>query len=194
MSLDTGPFQGLPGDLRRFNTYVREDSGVIDHISETRSCIVLAAAGSTARIVQKPVSVFVLCAFQPLTANTACRPIEASVSLLPLFEFLFFNPLFTQVFTDTTHSDNGETTTSRIPPLSYTVLSLSSYLLTHGTSSASPRAMAYANLAMNVLLIMAENSRVMDMFCSQSVQPIRLCRQVCFFKDRLGLFNMCFWM
>ncbi|KAG6380882.1 hypothetical protein JVT61DRAFT_5273 [Boletus reticuloceps] len=105
------------------------------------------------------------------------QPIEASVSLLPLFEYLFFNPLFTQVFTDTAHTDNSETATSRIPPLSYTVLSLSSYLLTHGTSSASPRAMAYANLAMNTLLIMAENSRVMDVFCGQSVQLIRLCRQ-----------------
>ncbi|KAF8124450.1 hypothetical protein EV363DRAFT_1177997 [Boletus edulis] len=69
------------------------------------------------------------------------QPIEASVSLLPLFEFLFFNPLFTQVFA---HTDSGETTTSRIPPLSHTVLSLSSYLLTHGTPSASPRATAYA--------------------------------------------------
>ncbi|KAI9570258.1 hypothetical protein HD554DRAFT_2188759 [Boletus coccyginus] len=105
------------------------------------------------------------------------QPIEASVSLLPLFEFLFFNPHFTQVFTDTTHSDNGATSTSRIPPLPHTILSLSSYLLTHGTSSASSRAMAYANLAMNTLLIMAENARVMDVFCGQSVQPIRLCRQ-----------------
>ncbi|KAH0838024.1 hypothetical protein J3R83DRAFT_6264 [Lanmaoa asiatica] len=120
------------------------------------------------------------------------QPIEASVSLLPLFEFLFFNPLFTQVFTATTHSDNG-VTTSRIPPLSYTILSLSSYLLTHGTSSASARAMAYANLAMNMLLIMAENPRVMDVFCGQSVQPIRLCRQVRrYFRDRLSLFNMRF--
>ena len=73
--------------------------------------------------------------------------------------------------------------TSRIPPLSYTVLSLSSYLLTHGTSSASPRAIAYANLAMNALLVMSENPRVMDMLCGQAVQPIRLCRQVCYFED-----------
>lgn len=38
--------------------------------------------------------------------------------------------------------------------------------------------MAYANLAMNILLIMAENARVMDIFCGEAVQPIRLCRQV----------------
>ncbi|KAF8426132.1 hypothetical protein L210DRAFT_3566254 [Boletus edulis BED1] len=105
------------------------------------------------------------------------QPTEASVSLLPLFEFLFFNPLFTQVFTDTAHTDNGETTTPRIPHLSHNVLSLSSYLLTHGASSASPRAMAYANLAMNTLLIVAENSRATDVFCGRSVQPIRLRRQ-----------------
>ncbi|KAG9314057.1 hypothetical protein JVU11DRAFT_4836 [Chiua virens] len=40
-----------------------------------------------------------------LQVNVTSRPIEASVSLLPLFEFLFFNPLFAQVFTDTTHSE-----------------------------------------------------------------------------------------
>ncbi|KAF9245790.1 hypothetical protein BU15DRAFT_85478 [Melanogaster broomeanus] len=113
-------------------------------------------------------------------ANFACeaaiRPIEASVSLLPIYEFLFFNPLFTQIFMDVSF-DKAATSTSRSPRLAHTIISLSSYLLTHGTSSSSPRARAYANLAMNVLLVMAENSRVMDVFCGESSQPIRLCRQ-----------------
>ncbi|KAF9225457.1 hypothetical protein BS17DRAFT_599432 [Gyrodon lividus] len=105
------------------------------------------------------------------------QPIEASISILPLFEFLFFNPLFTQIFMDPVPSDKAAMNTRRIPLLPYTTISLSSYLLTHGTSSSSPRAMAYANLAMNMLLVMAENSRVMDVFCEESVHPIRLCRQ-----------------
>ncbi|KIJ66287.1 hypothetical protein HYDPIDRAFT_174431 [Hydnomerulius pinastri MD-312] len=111
------------------------------------------------------------------------QPIEACVSLLPLFEFLFFNPLFTQTFMDSASPSHHTTTTTttttltRNPPLPYTILSLSSYLLTHATSCSSPRAMTYANLAMNMLLVMAENARVMDVFCGESVQAIRLCRQ-----------------
>ncbi|KAF8846038.1 hypothetical protein BDN67DRAFT_12014 [Paxillus ammoniavirescens] len=117
---------------------------------------------------------------QPLTPPRELfksQPIEASVSLLPLFEFLFSNPLFTQIFVDPVSSGRAVSNTSRIPPLPHTIISLSSYLLTHGTSSSSPRAMAYANLAMNMLLVLAENSRVMDVFCGESSQPIRLCRQ-----------------
>ncbi|KAH7886115.1 hypothetical protein F5I97DRAFT_2025897 [Phlebopus sp. FC_14] len=101
------------------------------------------------------------------------QPIEACVALFPLFEFLFFNPIFTQVFMESPTSPTDKAG----PPLHYTTLSLSSYLLTHASSSSSPRAMAYANLAMNMLLVLSENSRVMEAFCAPSYQVIRLCRQ-----------------
>ena len=51
-----GHSQSVPGDLRRFDPDVCKDDRVVDHISETRSRIVLATPRPTARDVQKPVS------------------------------------------------------------------------------------------------------------------------------------------
>lgn len=105
------------------------------------------------------------------------QPIEASVALLPLSDFLHLNPVFTRVFLDATSNANEKAYSNRISPLPYTVLSLSSYILTHASSSASRRAMSYANLTMNLLLIMSDNARIMETFCQPSIQAIRLCRQ-----------------
>jgi len=113
-----------------------------------------------------------------LTPHPPYRPIEASVALLPLFDFLHLNPVFTRVFLDATSNANEKAYSNRISPVPYTVLSLSSYILTHASSSASRRAMSYANLTMNLLLIMSENARAMETFCQPSIQAIRLCRQV----------------
>lgn len=107
------------------------------------------------------------------------QPIEATVSLLPVFEFLFFNPLFAQVLVDMIHKPCDNKQSAPVPPLAYNILSLSSYVLTHASSSASPRTLAYANLALNTLLVMSENAAIMSVFCkpASSKEAIRLCRQ-----------------
>ncbi|KAG1783513.1 hypothetical protein EV702DRAFT_1053969 [Suillus placidus] len=107
------------------------------------------------------------------------QPIEATVSLLPVFEFLFFNPLFAQVLVDMIPKPSDSKQSALVPPLAYNILSLSSYVLTHASSSASPRTLAYANLALNTLLVMSENARIMSVFCkpTSSKEAIRLCRQ-----------------
>ncbi|KAH9081708.1 hypothetical protein EDB83DRAFT_2334344 [Lactarius deliciosus] len=73
------------------------------------------------------------------------QPIEACIILLPIFE------------------------PSR-PPLPHTIVSLSSYLLTHATSTSS-RAIAYANVALNILLAMVETKEVIRVFCEPSPAP-----------------------
>lgn len=108
------------------------------------------------------------------------QPIEATVSLLPVFEFLFFNPLFAQVLVEMALPKPPDSKhNALVPPLAYNILSLSSYVLTHASSSASPRMLAYANLALNTLLVMSENAHIMPFFCkpASSKEAIRLCRQ-----------------
>lgn len=107
------------------------------------------------------------------------QPIEATVSLLPVFEFLFFNPLFAQVLVDMIPKPPDSKQSALVPPLAYNIISLSSYVLTHASSSASRRMMAYANLALNTLLVMSENAHIMSVFCkpASSKEVIRLCRQ-----------------
>ena len=64
------------------------------------------------------------------------------------------------------------------PPLPHTIVSLSSYLLTHATSTSS-RAIAYANIALNILLALVETKEIIRVFCEPSPHLVRLCRQVC---------------
>ncbi|KAA1467980.1 DUF1741-domain-containing protein [Dentipellis sp. KUC8613] len=62
-------------------------------------------------------------------------------------------------------------------PLPYSLISLSSYLLTHATSLASLRAVAYANFALHILLAFVEKDELMKVVCQPSSLDIRLCRQ-----------------
>ncbi|KAF8216039.1 hypothetical protein K438DRAFT_1901758 [Mycena galopus ATCC 62051] len=64
------------------------------------------------------------------------QPIEACVVILPVFEFLRTNPSFPLVLI----SPSDDTKSSAISSPPYTILSLSSYLLTHASSTSSPRA------------------------------------------------------
>jgi hypothetical protein len=105
-----------------------------------------------------------------------CRPIEASVVLLPIHEFLGSNPLFTTVLLEDLVSPQGEGL--QMTPLPSTIISFSSYLLTHASSTASPRSIAYASLSINVLLSLVENTMVMEFASQTNVPTIRLCRQV----------------
>ena len=117
-----------------------------------------------------------------------CRPIEACLVLLPVFEFLHSNKTFLDVLSEPmlTHTDNKPHTSSS--PLPYHLITLSSYLTTHATSLSSPRAIAYANLALSILLTFVEKEEIMRPFSQPSLTDIRLCRQV---SDHTGLFLTC---
>lgn len=104
-----------------------------------------------------------------------CRPIEATVILLPIFEFLHNNVIFSNILLE---HISEEAKPSHIPPPPFTLLTLSSYLLTHASSTFSPRSMAYANLSLNILLGLVENDQMMRVFCQPSDINIRICRQV----------------
>ena len=105
------------------------------------------------------------------------RPIEGCIILLPIFEFVLRNRKFTSIFVEGVNTAAGDQNSR--PPLPHTILSLSSYLLTHATSTSS-RAVAYANIALNILLALVETKEIMQVFCESSPHPVRLCRQVCF--------------
>ncbi|KAF5368476.1 hypothetical protein D9758_002263 [Tetrapyrgos nigripes] len=103
------------------------------------------------------------------------QPIEACVILLPIYEFIKSNATFCEVLREqiTTSADISSKTT----PLPITLLSLSSYLLTHATSTSSPRSLAYANLSLSCLLALSENDDLMEGFSQPWTGTIRLCRQ-----------------
>ena len=103
-----------------------------------------------------------------------CRPIEACVVLLPVYEFARTNTTFASIAVETLN-DNKE---ARLAPFPLTVLTLSSYLLSHATSTSSARSLAYANLTLNCLLAFLENDEVMEAFCQPTKYTVRLCRQV----------------
>lgn len=102
-----------------------------------------------------------------------CRPIEATVILLPVYEFIRSNSVFTSIFLETLSAEDSQI----CPPV--TIISLSSYLLTHATSTSQARAIAYASLSMDTLLVLTENDAVLTVFSRPCKQYIRLCRQVC---------------
>ena len=99
--------------------------------------------------------------------------------LLPLFEFLHGSSTFRRTFISTLTPKDEKKTATKITPLPLTLLSLSSYLLSHASSSSSPRSIAYANLAMNILLVMSEHDEILAALQQNSTEETRLCRQVC---------------
>ncbi|OBZ78701.1 putative glycine dehydrogenase (decarboxylating), mitochondrial [Grifola frondosa] len=100
------------------------------------------------------------------------QPIEACVILLPLFEFIHGSSTFQKVLVQSIDSETEKKATS-LSPLPYTLLTLSSYLLTHASSSSSPRAIAYANLSLNILLVMVESNEIMRVLCQSGQSDIR---------------------
>ncbi|KAJ3834815.1 hypothetical protein F5878DRAFT_727952 [Lentinula raphanica] len=102
--------------------------------------------------------------------NSNKQPIEACVSLLPVYELLSNNPIFSSVLT----TKNGSGSTG----LLFTSLSLSSYLLVHANSTSSPRSLAYANLSLTWLLLLSTNSQVMESLTQPATSyPVHTCRQ-----------------
>ena len=103
-----------------------------------------------------------------------CRPIEAAAVLLPVFEFLENNQSFAEVLVKPFTQEDD----SQDHVLVLSLVTISSYILTHATSSASPRAVAYAHLSLNILLKLVQNPKIASAFCQPWSRPIRLCRQV----------------
>ncbi|KAL1737414.1 hypothetical protein EV714DRAFT_266217 [Schizophyllum commune] len=104
------------------------------------------------------------------------QPIEGSVILLPISEFLRQNALFVDVLLKDVRPEEGEKA-SASSPLLLTTLSFASYVLTHATSIATLRSLGYANLVMNVLLNIAESDKAIKALCEPSTASVRLCRQ-----------------
>ncbi|KAJ7293157.1 hypothetical protein C8J57DRAFT_1268248 [Mycena rebaudengoi] len=102
------------------------------------------------------------------------QPIEACVVMLPIFEFLRVNSTFPLVLVS---PPDEITKSSAISSPPHTILSLSSYVLTHASSTSSPRAIVYANLCLNTLLTLAQNDGPLIAFSQPSDERIRLCRQ-----------------
>lgn len=95
--------------------------------------------------------------------------------LLPVYEFLRANPLFTTVLLEDLVSpeDAGQTN-----PFPCTLITFSSYLCTHASTVYTARSIAYANLALNMLLILVENGVVMEFMTQTRFPSIHICRQV----------------
>ncbi|KAL5533692.1 hypothetical protein ACEPAG_152 [Sanghuangporus baumii] len=124
------------------------------------------------------------------------QPIEAAVILLPVHDFLHLNTVFNaillepfispsasaQLVTDGKSKTRPSTSSSTsLPPLICTFLTLCSYIFTHATSVQSPRAAAYANLCLSMLLHLVENDVAMSALImptpSGSDIKVRICRQ-----------------
>ncbi|KAH9997714.1 hypothetical protein BJV74DRAFT_826047 [Russula compacta] len=103
------------------------------------------------------------------------QPIEACIILLPILEFTLRNHTFPSILVESIKDAAGDENSR--PPLAPTILSLSSYLLTHATSTSSPRAIGYANVALHILLAFVESNEVIRALCVPSPHPVRLCRQ-----------------
>lgn len=106
------------------------------------------------------------------------RPIEASVSLLPFYEFFQLNSTFRGLVLDGLSSD-GTPAEVRRPdkPLLITVISFSSYLFSHASSTSTPRSLAYANLALRVFLLIAEEETFVVKLSTET-GVVRICQQV----------------
>jgi hypothetical protein len=105
---------------------------------------------------------------------TFSRPIEAAVILLAVFEFVRSNQIFCQEFLDALTEEE----TRGLRPFPVTLLTLSSYLFAHANSSSSARGIAYANLALHILLALVERDSVMARICQPISVDIWVCRQV----------------
>ncbi|TFK56653.1 DUF1741-domain-containing protein [Heliocybe sulcata] len=105
------------------------------------------------------------------------QPIEAALALLPAYEFLYVNPVFSSLLLEELHLLSEKPTGGSGGSLVVTLLTLSSYILSHATSSGSARAAAYGNMALHVLRVMVENDAIFRILSKPHTVDIRLCRQ-----------------
>ncbi|KAH7107043.1 hypothetical protein BKA62DRAFT_685856 [Auriculariales sp. MPI-PUGE-AT-0066] len=100
-------------------------------------------------------------------------PPAQTVVLFAAHEFMHESASFRAVLIVDTKSDNGT-----VAPCLHTLLSMSSYLFTHG--SASPRSVAYASLALNILAVISNHDDILAALSSEPAKgskDIWLCRQ-----------------
>lgn len=117
----------------------------------------------------------------PLTTYVRVRPIEAAVALLPILEMVMANKIFASILSQEVSSiseKNNASSQQSSPAAFLTVISLSSYILAHASSAASPRALAYAGLSLKTLLSFLEASELTNALFNPCQYSIRLCRQV----------------
>ncbi|XP_006454085.1 hypothetical protein AGABI2DRAFT_113843 [Agaricus bisporus var. bisporus H97] len=91
------------------------------------------------------------------------QPIEAAVALLPILEMVMANKIFASILSQEVSSiseKNNASSQQSSPAAFLTVISLSSYILAHASSAASPRALAYAGLSLKTLLSFLEASEL----------------------------------
>ncbi|KAF8323104.1 hypothetical protein DL93DRAFT_625081 [Clavulina sp. PMI_390] len=110
----------------------------------------------------------------------AMPPLEA-LALLPMKDFLLDNPSFPLLSTRPIpqSAPEGPAWLKSLPAtvhLAHSVISLASYILTHATASNSPRAAAYASLALTVLQAWIRDPFVLKTFALEKAE-VRLCRQ-----------------
>ncbi|GLB35898.1 putative DUF1741 [Lyophyllum shimeji] len=103
------------------------------------------------------------------------RPIEATVILLPILEFLHANPIFPRILLEYTSPQTMNS--AHITPPPFTILTLSSYLVTHASSTSSPRSLSYADLSLHILLAFVENDDLINGLCQPTETIIPICRQ-----------------
>ncbi|EJD51924.1 hypothetical protein AURDEDRAFT_82848 [Auricularia subglabra TFB-10046 SS5] len=100
-------------------------------------------------------------------------PPAQAVVLFPLHEFMLQNEAFRAVLV----ADSLDESTTAVAPCLHSVLSLSSYILTHGSSSA--RGAAYAHLCLKLLATCASYTNILDAMVADpnGKKDIWLCRQ-----------------
>ncbi|KAG8830817.1 hypothetical protein FRC17_004184, partial [Serendipita sp. 399] len=96
------------------------------------------------------------------------QPIEATAGLLPLYELLQLNPVFTSVIVESLTIEGGGSTTNSRPPMIFSFISLASYLFTHASSVGTQRSLAYANLTMRIIALMASDEPMIAKFARES--------------------------
>ncbi|KAF9454112.1 hypothetical protein P691DRAFT_810827 [Macrolepiota fuliginosa MF-IS2] len=108
------------------------------------------------------------------------QPIEAAVALFAIFEMVNLNRVFPSVLCQTMPSINpGKAKSGRQAPQAVlsTTITLSSYILAHASSTASPRVLAYANLSLRTLLSFLENLKPLGILFEPIAYIVPLCRQ-----------------
>ena len=100
------------------------------------------------------------------------------MGLLPVYEFTCRNPVFPVILLE-----DLDVVKYADSPWIGSFLNLASHLFTHASSSSSPRTVAYANLTLEMLLLLVENEHTVGLLTEKSAPNVSLCRQVCNNKD-----------
>ncbi|KAG8797896.1 hypothetical protein FRC16_008424, partial [Serendipita sp. 398] len=98
------------------------------------------------------------------------QPIEAAAGLLPLYELLQLNPVFTSVIVESLTTEGGASSSgpTNRPPMIFSFVSLASYLFTHASSVGTPRSLSYANSTMRIIALMTSDEPMTAKFARET--------------------------